>query len=70
MADCAWMAVTGRQDHSDDARLSRTDNNLAAVNLVLIWFCRCWAAPPPAENRTAQHLASVRLPPGLTGALN
>src|ERR1700736_1094046 len=33
---------------------------LAQPNLVLMWFCRCWAAPPPAENRTAQHLASVR----------
>ena len=42
-----------------------TDNNLAAVNLVLIWFSRCWAAPLPTGNRTAQHLASVRLPPVL-----
>jgi hypothetical protein len=47
MADCAWMAVAGRQDHSDDARLTRTDGNLAQLNLVLIWFCRCWVAPPP-----------------------
>jgi hypothetical protein len=46
-----------------------TDNNLAAVNLVLIWFSRCWAAPLPTGNRTAQHLASVRLPPGLTEAI-
>jgi hypothetical protein len=22
MADCAWMAVTGRQDHSDYARMT------------------------------------------------
>ena len=36
-----------------------TDNNLAAVNLVLIWLCRCWR-PLPTGNRTAQHLASVR----------
>ena len=31
-----------------------TDNNLAAVYLVLIWFCRCWAAPPHRKpNRPA-----------------
>src|SRR5580704_6772408 len=26
-------------------------HNLAAVNLVLIWPCRCWAAPPPSNRR-------------------
>jgi hypothetical protein len=34
MADSAWMAVTGRQDHSDYARLTSSDN-LAQANLVL-----------------------------------
>ena len=69
MADCAWMAVTGRQDHSDYARLTRTDDNLARPNLVLIWFCRCWAAPPPGKpNRPAFSLGKTS--PGLTGALN
>jgi hypothetical protein len=68
MADSAWMAVTGKQDHSEYARLTDSDDNLAEANLVLIWFCRCWAAPlPPA--RAAQHLAPVRLSPCLTGAL-
>ena len=28
-----------------------TGNNLAAVNLVLIWFCRCWVALPPSNRR-------------------
>jgi len=70
MADSARLAVTGKQNHSDYARLTHTDDNLAQLNLVLIWFYRCWAAPPPWETETAQHLASVRLPPVLPGRLS
>jgi hypothetical protein len=31
-------------------RAEGTDNNLAAVNLVLIWFSRCLGGPSPQET--------------------
>jgi hypothetical protein len=49
--------------NSSDARLRPPDENLAQPNLVLIWFCRCWAAPFPTGNRTAQHLALGKTSP-------
>src|ERR1700738_3917176 len=36
---------------------------LARGARFLIWFCRCWAAPFPTGNRTAQHLALGKTSP-------
>jgi hypothetical protein len=57
MADCAWMAGTGRQDHSDDARLTGSDNNLAQPNLVLYLVLEVLGGPSPS-NQAAQHFPS------------
>jgi hypothetical protein len=46
-----------------------TDNNLAAVNLVLIWFCRCLAAPPHRKPTRPAFSLGKTSPPVLPGRL-
>jgi hypothetical protein len=61
------MAVSGRQDHSDYARLTRTGENLALLNWLLFGSVGAGRPPPssgrPIGTKLDPTLATSHAPP-------